>query len=411
MANAVHYHARITSQQSDTTGTLTTKQTVSSTDLSGAGFANSDEVLVLWYAMVSAGSNIGTLVDLQYNGATIMSGTTTRHHYGSSGREKAFVFMGRVSLGTLADFTVKLATGTASSAVYLEKSELLIIRLSDFGTENTDWFWNKSTSVVVNTTSYSATNRAAVTWTPSTSEDWVYFAYSHTALDQTANNAEARVTLDGSLDSGDWSSEAVSTAEEWPRSWWSYLSSLSTSSHTLAMETRDDGGTTLNDHRESAIFVFRKAKWSDVYVNETGTNAVAASSDVQVATITDTLTTSQPLVIWGEGILDLGTTNAAGFLWVRENGSTVLDPTVTRTSGLGCSWSHDTTDELMQGVLAYKSSASGTLDLDLFAGHTSASSWDLLQTGLLVWGMGLAASGSASSVPSRRNQYLQLLVQ
>jgi hypothetical protein len=386
MANATYLHARITTQQSQNTTTLTTKQTVSSSDLSTAGFANNDEVLVIWYFKVSHSTTNETRVDLTYNTATIMSGTTTRLDLGAAGRERAFMFMERVSLGTLAAFEVKLADSTTTSA-YLEKSELFIVKLADFGVENTDWFWNKNTTVTQNTTTYSGTNRAAITWTPPSVEDWIYFAYAHHAIDSASVNAEGRVVLDGALHSGDWSIEGESTTEEIPVTWFAVLSSLAASEHTLSMETRDDTTTAANDHRESAIFLFRKNKWSDIYTNIAGTVAVANGSDVQVATITNTLTVSQPLIIWGQGNMNLDTVDTQAYMWIRQGGSTVIDPLGNTATGLASGYAYDATDEVPLSVFGYISSESGAQDIDLFASQTNTASRNLLGTGLLVWGM------------------------
>ena len=107
----------------------------------------------------------------------------------------------------------------------MEKSEFLVIRLSDFGTENVDWFWNASTTEVTNTTTYSGTSRAAITWTPSEVEDWVALGYVYTDILSTTVNAEARITLDGTLHSGDWSAEGEAGTEKWPFTWWDVLPS------------------------------------------------------------------------------------------------------------------------------------------------------------------------------------------
>ena len=387
---AVHLLSKVTARQAHNDGTLTTVQTVTAANLAAAGFGNNDEALALWYHKVAAASTNMVEVDLKYDGVTTMAPAGPRYDLGASGRQRAFVFMARVDLGVLADFEVQLASTTAAVDAYLEKSELLLVRLSDFGTENVDWYWNKSTTNVANGTGFSGNNRAAVTWTPGDVEDWVYFASVHHAIDSTTVNAEARVRLDGATDSGDWSFEGENTAEEIPVSWWGYLSALSAAAHTLAMETRDDAGPS-NNHRESAILVFRKDVWANVFNDQQGTVSVANGSDVQVATITNAVSAAQPLVVWGQGYLDLNTASTDAYLWVRRNGATIIDPQGDTASGLASGRAYDASDQVPLPLLGYRAGVAGALDLDLFASHTAGGSRNLLRTGLLVWGMAVWA--------------------
>jgi hypothetical protein len=392
VTTAVHHHARLTTRQTESSSTLTTKQTISAATLASAGFANNDEALVLWWVDVGTSDAVGIAqADVKYGGATIWDIAAFTWDLGATGRERAWTMMARVALGTLGDFEVQLADQGGATA-WLEKSELLIIRLADFGVEDTDWFWDRSTTSVLHTTTYSGTSRASVTWSPGVQEDWVYFATIHHRIESVLVNTEARVTLDGSLDSGDHSIEGEAAVEEIGVSWWGYLASLSAASHTLAMETRDDTATAANRHLTSSIFVFRKAVWTDIFTHLPGTVAVANASDVQVATITDTLSASQPLVVWGQGNLNLDTVDMQGYLWLRQAGSTVVDPVVDTSSGLASGYSYDDTDEVPVSLLAYLASASGALDLDLFASHTDSASRNLLSTGLLVWGLGASVT-------------------
>lgn len=396
---AVHYHERVTTRQQNNTTSHTTAMTASAAELTAAGFAANDEVLILVWAMFADSSTYEVEWQVTYNGTDITSSVAEPwFDFGAAGRERSASWMGRQNLGTtIQDIDLDFRSNNTLAYAYLEKAEIFVVRLSDFGTENTDWFWNKSTTNVVHTTTYSATNRAAVTWTPSAVEDWVAFGYIHVAVDNTNYGPEAELMLDGALVAGDFTEEGESSTEEHTWLLFDYVSSLSTDSHTYDIRSRDrPTPTTYNDHRESAIFVFRKAVWSDIFVHEPATVSVANATDVQAATITNSLSTAQNAIMWGEGELNIDVISKNVYLWIRQGGSTTIDPVIDDSTGLSNAWSYDATDELHATVLAYKSLSSGTQDLDLFVYHDGGSTENFLYPKFIVWGMNQGAAAVVS---------------
>ena len=402
MATAVHAHSQITSIQTSNSTTYSTVDTISASTLSTAGFAANDEVLILWLCKTSGATRIN--VRGQYAGTTVLGDGPTNIENGwsrSSGSGRSFINMARVDLGaTIGDITIDLRSSSTSSAS-IQKSQLLVLRLSDFGTENTDWFWNHSTTTVAHTTSYSGTSRASVTWTPSSVEDWVYFAQTHIQVDSTSINYEAQATLDGSVHSGDISMEGESTTEEISLGWHGILESLSAASHTVAIQTRDDA-TGSNDHIASRLFIFKASTFADLYWDLAGTVAVTGNTDDQVATVTDTLSTAQPIIMWGEANLDHNGVNQHLYAWL-ENGGTIIEPGDDST-GSPTGRAFDTTDETLLPVLAYDSSETGTLDIDYYVRHPISGDRNALRTSLLVWGLELAGAAEQEITPALTSQ-------
>jgi hypothetical protein len=383
---AVYAFERTTARTTATDTNFVTAITISAAELASAGFADDDEVIVLVWALLANAGTSETLMRVTYNGSVITSASTPRLLMGASAIERNIEWMGRLDLATLADLDLDVASSSTTDG-FMERATVCVIRLADFGTEGTDWVWNKSTTNVAHSTTYSATNRAAVTIPASAeTQDWVIFGYIHGAMDSTSVNYEARMMLDGGLVAGDFSEEAESTTEEktWLMNW---VANLSSSTHSVTIESRDDSATAANDHRESAIFAFRKNVWNDIYFHGPGTVSMANATDVQIATITDTLSTDQDVLLYGEGNINLDVISTNGFMWIRKGGSTIIEPVIDDGSGLSNVRSYDATDEPNMSVLAFDAATAGALDYDLFGHHTGGSTENLLQPSFLVWGM------------------------
>lgn len=401
MVQAIHDFADLDTESVSNSLTLTTRLSLSAAALSAAGFATNDEVIVFAWAILNQ-ANTATEQQwrLLYNGTTVTNATADPRMdcwatSVSTGRMVSA--MARVDLGaTIGDFAFQNARVGTSANVVVEKARIIVIRLADFGVEGTDWLWNRSTTNVAHTTTYSATNRAAITWTPDEVTDWVAFYQTHIAIDSVSVNAEAELMLDTStLVAGDWSEEGESTTEEYSYVDFGVIEALSMASHTLDVRTRDDTATAANDHRESAIFVFKVSKWADIFWHlNTDTSVGASGADTQVATITDSISVNQDAVIVGSGVMNQDVLTG-GWLWVRQGGSTVIAPVTNDAAGQDkANWAaNDASDELPALWMGHAALTAGAQDLDLFAAQSDSSARTLLRPRLLMWGMELADAG------------------
>lgn len=415
MAEAVHLVEKITSAVSMNSTSFATRMTLSAAELGSAGFANNDEALVLLFAIMRQ-ANTGTeqVYQVTYNGSAITSSVASPRidSWGTSADTGRNIgFMGRVNLGTLADLDFDNQRQGTSANVFVDRATLAAIRLSDFGTENTDWWWNKSTTDVAHTTTYSGTNRASITFDAETGEDYVVFSYAHFAVDSVVVNFEGRVMLDGStLVCGDYSEEGESTTEERTLFCWGVLSGLSEASHTVTFESRDDTSTASNNHRESALLIFKASQFPDLFYHLNSNTTCNSGTDTQVATVTDSLSAAQNALIIGGGNMDQNFATG-GWLWVREGGSTVLTPATDDSQGTTtANWvANDITDELNAFWLGYEALSSGAQDLDLFAhqGDGSTGNHPMIGPRLLVWGLELGAgAGVTGTVAVTQGEYV-----
>jgi hypothetical protein len=223
------------------------------------------------------------------------------------------------------------------------------------------------------------------------------FWYVHPAIDSTSVNAEAQGRIDAAVNAGDFSEEGESTAEEMARVMF-HFATLSSATHAVDLQTRDDTATAANNHRESAILAFRKSVWTDIFFHDAGTQAITTATDTQVATLTNSVSVNQDALLWGEGKMDIDTVSIPAYLWIRQGGSTIIDPVIDDGSGLANGISMDATDELPLVVLAKITASSGAQDLDLFNHHTAGGNRNLLFPKLLFWGMELAGAGAPKSL-------------
>lgn len=386
---AVHLHRSVTSQVTAPDTNFVNALTVTATELADEGFIDNDEVFVFAWLLSSItieGGSSRVSYRINYDGALVTNTNTPGRQHGDNADRRHLAFMGRLDLSALADFEFDIASSSTNDA-HAEKIEFLVIKASEFGNEGTDWVWNKSTTDVAHTTTYSGTNRAAVTIpTSGATQDWIIFAYTHIAIDSASVNCEVRLMVDGALAAGDWSEEANSTSEEWTHLLFD-AANLSTATHAVSVETRDDTATAANNHRESAILAFRKNIWSDLFFTEPGTVAVDTATDTQVATLGSSLSADLDTLILGQGNLNIDTAEQTMHMWVRKGGSTFIEPTTDPSTTHFLAISNDATDEPQLFWVGYDFLSAGAQDLDLFVRHTGGATENLILTKFLIWGL------------------------
>lgn len=137
------------------------------------------------------------------------------------------------------------------------------------------------------------------------------------------------------------------------------------------------------------MLVFRKDVWPDLFFDGNDSVNIPTATSVELATITDTPSTSQDAIFigWMSMTTDGGDDNA--FLWARENGSTVVPPDQSVTANQR---SRDATDLLPVGVIGAVALDGSALDLDMFGSHSDDSTLQATTARFLVWGMTTTAS-------------------
>ncbi len=416
MPQAVRLQASIDSRVSQSNTTFDTKLTVSAADLTTAGFAVNDLVIVFLFVDVAAASSNELRYRTLYNG-TSLTGTSRRYDPGAADRERSGFQMFRVDLGgTVAAFELQL-NSLDTNAAHIEKAQMVIIRYADFGADGVDVLWDEDITGVTHTGTWSATNQASITWTPADVTDWIVITDTDLSIDVINKSHEVRVNLDSGTFLGAASGTVVpseegeSTSEQKAWGMFDQILSLAASQHTIENEVQDDNGSgTQNVTDRSRLLIFRKDIWADIFVDEAGGVSVVNDTDVQVATVTDTLSATQDIVLFGHGFPTAVVAGTSGFMWIRQDGSTVIEPALDFSGGLSTYRSYDNTDQPMTTILSFLAAQSGALDLDLFFHQDGNETETLNKATFMVWGMELAAApaGVFPPFPRRPNRRVRM---
>ncbi len=393
MAEIIHKHAQITSQVTETGTSFVTKLTITASDLTTAGFVANDDVVILGWVMVSQDNSSAHMnTRVTYDG-TQLDGIQ-RTDLGTTTREKSYGLLYRVDLGgTVGDIDLDLAAPNGGTA-RIEKAEIVVMKLADFGTENTDWFWDKSTVSQTHTAIFVSTNQASITFTPASVEDWVIIGNVHHLINTLAADDSPQFQIRDSVLgvlAGPNEEEGADTAEERSMVMWDHTS-LSAAEHIIENEIRDlTAASPHNVTDESRLFIFKADIFIDMFVDQPGSVSVAADTDVQVATITDTLSATMNVLMLGNGQMGGPAAGTAYYFWI-EDVTTTIDPIVDFTSSLQAGLPFDTDDTISQYMMTFNGDqTAGALNLDLYFHKTDTGSDDLDDTKFLVWGLELAA--------------------
>ena len=272
------------------------------------------------------------------------------------------------------DFQFNSGDVGAGTALNMRNFRMYAIRIDDDLTENTDWFFDESTTTVANTTTWSNTNRASQAWTPAAADDdWLVLWRGR--IVHNAGTPEAGVRLQY----GVTSSEAVVTGNNWREredpdddrttyGGFYVAKAVSAAGHTALIETADDAVDTQTDHSHSGVFILNLAKFEDHSDVHTAGSTAQSATFAEVATVThDPATTGDSLVLASsDNEFAAGTHHQ----WKRIQFAGTSDP--TDVENRISDDANDAADDFGSTVMVMHSfSASTAIDLDARASNTS----------------------------------------
>lgn len=158
-----------------------------------------------------------------------------------------------------------------------------------------EWVWNESTTTVVNTATFSGTNRATRTWTPSTAgNDWLLLWRGRDDADGNMNS-EVQLMFGGAAVNGPSSREREDPDEFHTMSGFHVAESVAASSQTASIETRNDSTGTNSSHTHSGVFALDLSAFETVSHVLTNTTSIVnglAPTFAEIATVTHNPATS-----------------------------------------------------------------------------------------------------------------------
>ena len=296
------------------------------------------------------------------------------------------------------DFEFNSGDVGVGTELNMRNFRMYAIRIDDDLTEDTDWFFNESSTTQAHSgTAWESTNRATKAWTPgSADDDWLILWRTRIIANAGSPEMMSRMQY------GATSSEAVVTGtnareredpEDDRTTYGGFFvaKSVPANSRTAFIETRDDAVDTQNDHSHSAVFILNLAKFEDHSdVNTVGSTA-QATSFAEVATVTHDPATSGDSLVFGS--CDNEFANANHNAWKRLQFGGTSDPTdvENRISDDG----NDASDDFGSTVMVLHSfSASTAIDLDAQASTTANN---VHHRQIVAFSMELAGNGAPAS--------------
>ncbi len=135
-------------------------------------------------------------------------------------------------------------SSSANNDLRMDEYSLISIEISEDLTENTDWFYDNVTASTALTTSWSTSNNAEITFTPSETSDWLVMTNDVLHTTSITSNYEHRINSTGTITEvqPEISREGESSSEELVKHLYRPYT-LDAESNTFTAESRNDAET------------------------------------------------------------------------------------------------------------------------------------------------------------------------
>lgn len=400
MTDIVHY-----AEQNSTIYTTTSASavevsalTVAWEDLTGAGFAASDDVLILWSWSTGGTDPINTNTEIRegstFGGASTLA-TFANEVQASLGLEGGYQFthLERITLTSGNDFYLGLSTQTSSNTARVGNWSFLAIKLDDL-TENTDFFFNENTTAEAPGTTYKS--YASVTLPSGGGDDWLILGSAR--IDVTSSlSTQFRVRFSlGGTGRMEQSHEGEDSDEFYGLGLIAYLASAG-ASDVCAIQCENATSNT-HEHVRSAIFALRMEAFTD-HAGVLDQTAVAAPTSgatfKEMDTMTHTASATGAVFYFGQSIADVAS-DMQPYVRVQDDGADMM---VNSDMFVNAISANDPTDQL--GPLAFGvadvASGSNTIDLDAAIRYTSTA-FNFDEHAIVTFSADLAAGGGPATI-------------
>ena len=303
MAALVHFGRRDATQRTTTSTSAVevTQHTVNWSDLTGAGFANGDEVLILVRAALNIDSANGLLTYAAGRGTTFagrtqwadsvstiegQSTTATRgHHYG---------WFHKHTLVTDENIYFALTAVGGTNTARVTDFSVVVLKLTGLGAD--DYKYNEQTDSGDAPTSYDTTG-ATVTLPGSANSDWLVLSCVHWLIDSTSADL-LHALSDGGSDVGELQWEGEDVAEERNTLVSRYIADVA-SDRVERTRFRTDTATT-HDVDMTKVFALRL----DAFVDHSGVQSTSTITHTATATYQEAAgVPSHPVTATGDHLI------------------------------------------------------------------------------------------------------------
>lgn len=404
MAEIEHVHFEDLTGRQHSSSTFTTQSTLSSASLS----ANATYLMYVVCQLTCTQNSAGTGVQyrIQDSGVTITHSEISME-VAFANVFQTYSFLHKlVTDGTPGDITFQSASIDNTATVEQDTLQVILIRLDDDLTENTDWLFNEDTTLTTHTTGFADFASIAIPQDASAAKNWLVIGNVRTDVVNVGKNFESRINFDADTEvAPEYSMEGEHADDIYSKTLIRVFSVASgVSTKTAKMQCRDDSAAGAeNDHLRSAIFAINLTDVFDQHVSlwneaETATTAGDGLFD-EIDTLDFTPdTASQNWLVIGQTVFDQGALGAPAYLRMQQAGTTVpLGRDVSNRFAIN---TRDATEELVGEYLAYLPSVAASLqDIDIDIADNGASTATGEDRAWAIFSLELAPPPSGISVP------------
>jgi len=380
----------------NTSSTEITQYTVAWSDLTTAGFAASDDVIVIVKLHLSNNDNATNSVAEFRKGTTFAGASTLVSMRSESASATAAegareqIWMDRLTLTTNENFYIGLNTITANTASTNDFT-ILFMKLGDLDADDFRYLDETDSGSAPDT----PTDGPSVTLPASGGDDWLVIATSDWLIDVTASSLLFNLDLGGSTVMSQ-SIEGEDASETLSFGAIGYLAAAANSAVCkLVYQGESAAG---NDYVRGAIFALRLNAFTDHNGATSSTNTASgtvADTYVPTNTVSFSLGTTGDCCFFAQTLSDVvGNTVDKPYHRVQSDGTDII-------SGLGqgyTSSAYDDADAFASSSFGVASLTSGTLTIDVDSAKKGTNDFDYIDHALVIFSMELAGTGGSPLV-------------
>lgn len=379
----------------NTSQTEITERTISWSDLTTAGFANSDEVFIIWgFTLNSNQITNNSTCDIGI-GSTFAGRTSQFPAIPRLESMVAATIRGGAHLGWITEYTLvtndniyfslaMVTSGTASSHNF----SCLVLKKSDL--DAGDYRYNAVANALAVTTSFQ--NDATVTLPSASGDDWLILGCGDWSVGSASHNFEQQLEVNGNIRAL-VSQEGEDTSEQLPVMCVHYYAAAAASA-VINFQAREDSTTSFVLDRSRILAIRLEAFTDHIGLYDTTTDSVGGpDSYVETGTVSLSLTATGDVWVIGQSHFNATDSTSDPYMRLQENNTDIVTDMGRGTdhyrdpSTLVGLWTH---------VVGSMTSGTKTIDMDC-AQDTNSGSLGVTERSLVALSLDLVSvEGGAS---------------
>ena len=394
-------------ERTTTSATLAevTQRTIAWADLTGAGFAASDDVFIILTFGLDSNSGVNRAFCNFGHGTTFAGRTDFFPVSPEVETQDVDALVGGRYLGWVIDHTLVVnelfyfslaipAASTARSANF----NVTIIKKGDLAVG--DWRYDTKSSAIALDATYATGRDAQITLPGASGDDWLIIAGGDFDPGNLNQDIQQQINIDGVDTVMTTSNEPEIALEQFPFIN-IYALAAAAASQTVTFEAREEVGGGGHVLDRSFVLALRLEAFADhILLTDTTTDALSITPDtyVETGTVDLSLTVTGDVFVIGQSIIGSASVNTDPYLRLQEGGADII-----AAMGRASAHSHDVTNDvgIETHVIGNMTSGTKTIDMDVAQDKSTAAA-NAIERTLVAFSLDLAAAGSTALLRRRR---------